>query len=97
MKLGIRIATVKPEKPAMALPAFGLAEVYCIETGETVEGVSIVSIEYSAGGVITAQLHVFPVEIEGSERPLFQNMPIPQRYEPITPGLNLNRDDRKDT
>ena len=94
MRLGIRVATVNPEKLAMALPAFRLAEVYCVETGETVEGVSVASITYPANGVVTAELTVFPCDIDGSDNPLFQNRPVPEEYAALDPKHTISRDDR---
>jgi hypothetical protein len=62
-------------KPGDTIHGLKSVEVYCVETGETVEGVAVASIRFPASGVVEATLEVFPVEIEGTDRILYMKDP----------------------
>lgn len=75
MKLGIKFASVKGEH---AIPAKGNVELYDIATGEVIEGVRRVHVDYDAKSVILCTVELFPAEVKGTNEPLYQGKSGPE-------------------
>lgn len=73
MKIGIKVASASAESGGI----IGLRkiELYCVETGESIEGVVDVHLNYSVLDVIRATVNFIPQEIKGTDEVLYPKAP----------------------
>ena len=86
MKIGIKFASVQEDA---AILAIGKAALFCIETGEVIEGVREIDVRYGVNDVITATVEFYPAQIVGTDEQLYpERAKLPANDHPAadTPG-----------
>ena len=81
MHLGIKIASaggINAKDTIAVIVALRNAELFCVETGEVVEGVTMIGYECNVEGAVIGRVAFFPAQIVGTEQPLYKDHPLPR-------------------
>ena len=70
MKVGVKVASAAANGP---IPALRKVALYCVETGEVIEGLVDLDISYSVHGVIEITAKILPSEVIGTSGELYPN------------------------
>ena len=73
MKIGIKFASVKAI--GGGIDATKKCELYNIETGETLEGITSVEFDYAVHKPIIANVRLIVSEVVGTDEPLYKDHP----------------------